>query len=194
MNREEKTEAAIPHYMSYLKLATASSVEQRPSASEVITVLLRLAQCQQKVGRTQQAEESAALAQKIASQTGQARLEAFAAVSGGNLAASQGKTGKALFLYQHALQLDAMQSDRRAEAADWYAYGLFLRDAGFASRLVYVCLLKAETLMQPFQDSPELKTMAAARQEAEKKLAAQAAEVRRNPAPWVREALALTAR
>ena len=82
--------------------------------------------------------------------------------------------------------------DTQGAASDFYSYGIFLRDSGFPPRLAYVCFLKAQSLMQKSTDTAEFNSIALAREGLEKKLAAQSAELRRNPDSALREALAVT--
>ena len=57
----------------------------------------------------------------------------------------------------------------RTEAVDWYNYGVFLRDAGFPSRLSYACLAKSEELMKPIKEAAEIKLVSGAREDLSKK-------------------------
>ncbi|MBZ5722277.1 MAG: hypothetical protein LAO03_18045 [Acidobacteriia bacterium] len=190
LDREGKAEAAIPHYMTYLDQITRHPDQARPE--EVIAIVLRLAQCQVQAKRTQDAEQAYALAMRIASQTGERRLESFAAIGGAQLEATLDKKAEALRLYQRALKLDGTMNDPRSEATDWYGYGLYLRDADFPARLAYACLLKSELLMKSLKDAPDIKAVTAAREDVGKRLAGKADAVRRNPQPVIEEALALT--
>jgi tetratricopeptide (TPR) repeat protein len=190
-DREGKLDAAIPHYMSFLELAAKAEPQNRLPAGNVIAVALRLAQCQEKANRPSDAEKSYELAQTIASQVGQKRLESLASIAEAGLEAKQKKVPEALHLYQHALTLDRSADDRRSEADDWYSYALFLRGAGFPPRLAYACLVRSESLMQSFKDSSELQNVALVRDEVGSKLSAQAV-LRRNPQPALEEALTLS--
>jgi tetratricopeptide (TPR) repeat protein len=190
-DRQKKPEAAIPHYVAYLDQIAVANV--RPPGRETISVVLRLAQCQMQVNHPDQAERSYGLAQTIAIQTGDKKLQAFAAVSNASLEATLGKKADALRLYQQALKLDGGLDDGRSAAADWYGYGLFLRDAGFDPRLAYASLLNAESLMQSAHDPEVTEPITQARAELEKKLAGKADPIRRNPAPEVAEALRISA-
>jgi tetratricopeptide (TPR) repeat protein len=144
-----------------------------------------------QANRPQAAEQSYELAQRVAAQIGDKKLESFASIGEAEVEARQGKTTDALRLYQNALKLDSVVDDRRSEAADWYTYGLFLRAAGLSPRLAYACLLKSESLMKPYRDTPEFKPIVTAREEMERKLAGRAAEVRRNVISELEEALTL---
>jgi tetratricopeptide (TPR) repeat protein len=190
LEAENQAEAAIPHYVAYLDgLAT---ITERPPARETISVVLRLAQCQIKAKRPGQAERSYSLAQTISSQTGERKLEAFSLVSFASLESTQGKKAEALRFYQQALKLDEGLNDPRSAAADWYGYGLFLRDAGFDSRWAYAAMLHAETLMQSAGDGVDAQPILQARSEIEKTMGGSAEAVRRNPDAAVQQALRIS--
>jgi tetratricopeptide (TPR) repeat protein len=121
-------------------------------------------------------------------------LQAFADVSYAALEATRGKKADALRLYQSALKLDKGLNDPRSEAADWYGYGLFLRDAGFDGRLAYVSLLNAESLMQSAHDSADAEPIEQARLDLEKTLAGKADSIQRKRQPVIEEALSVSAR
>ena len=191
LDRQGKSAAAIPHYVIYLD--QISQMASPPPARETIAVVLRLAQCQIETGHPEQAETSYGLAQRIAAQTGDKKMEGFSAISLASLESSQGKKSQALRLYQFALKLDAGLDDPRSQSADWYGFGLFLRDAGFDPRLAYASLLKAETLMESSTDSADARPILQARMDLEKKLAAKAAVIRRNPQPVLDQALTVSA-
>jgi tetratricopeptide (TPR) repeat protein len=192
LEREGKLDAAISHYMIFLQQAAKSGGQYRMPAPDVIAVVLRLAQCQQKANHFDQAPKSYELAQAIASRTGQAKLESFASASQAGLAAQRKNISEALRLYQHALYLDRSGDDRRSEATDWYSYGLFLRDSGFPTRLSYACLVRSELLMSSLDDQPDLKQIAALREEVGSKLGAEAATLQRHPQPALEEALVVS--
>lgn len=192
LDREGKAEAAIPHYVIFLD--KAAQLPNPPPAAELVATVLRLAECQVQANRADQADNTYDLALRLASQSGEKKLESFSSISKAELEAMRGKTPEALRLYQHALRLDSTLSDKRSEAADWYNYGLFLRDSGFPTRLVYACLVHSESLMEPFKDSPEFPPIVRVREEVEKKLGGGAAQLRRNPNPALDEALVFTVR
>ena len=148
---------------------------------------MRLAQCQIQANHLEQAAKSYELAQKIAVQSGEVKMESAASIAEAELKSGQGKTAQALPLYQHALELDRKLDDSQATASDLYSYGIFLRDSGLSPRLAYACILKAQSLMQPFKDTPEYKSVALAREDLEKKLAAQPAVLKQNPDAAVRK-------
>jgi tetratricopeptide (TPR) repeat protein len=192
LDREGKAEAAIPHYVIFLH--KVAQLPSPPPAAELIATMLRLAQCQVRANRADQAGNTYDLALRLAAQSGEKKLESFASVSKAELDGVQGKTAEALRLHQRALRLDRSLDDKRSEGADWYNYGLFLRDSGFPTRLVYACLLHSESLMEPFRDSPEFSSIVQAREDAEKKLADEATRLRRNLKPALDEALGVSVR
>jgi tetratricopeptide (TPR) repeat protein len=189
LEKQGKAEAAIPHYVSFLDKAARSG--ERPPADQMIPIVLRLAQCQVQLQRVGQARQSYALAEKIAAQTGEKKLESLAAVNHAALEASDNKVDEALRLYQHALRIDA-SGDAASEAADWYAYGLFLRDRGFPLRLAYACVTRAESLWNQTAKAAEQPTVARARADLRRKLGRESEVIDRNPQPLLEEALALT--
>jgi tetratricopeptide (TPR) repeat protein len=192
LDREGKAEAAIPYYMMFLNKVAQAGASSRPPAHDLIAIVLRLAQCQIQANHLDQAAKTYELAQKIAAPAGETRMESVSSIAEADLKAGQGKTAQALQLYQHALELDSQLEDSQARASDLYSYGLFLRDSGFSPRLAYACILKSQSLMQQFKNTPEYNSVARAREDLEKKLGAQPADLRRNPDSAVREALALT--
>ena len=192
LDREGKPDAAIPYYMMFLNKVAQAGVNSRPPAHELIAIVLRLAQCQIQANHLDQAAKSYELAQKIATQSGEVKMESAASLAEAELKSGQGKTAEALLLYQHALGLDRKLDDAQTTAIDLYSYGLFLRDAGLSLRLAYACILKSQSLMQEFKDTPEYHSVARVREDLEKELATQPAALKRNPDPGVQEALALT--
>jgi tetratricopeptide (TPR) repeat protein len=194
LDQEGKLEAAIPQYMALLEQIAKTKAQDQFPPQNVIAVVLRLAQCQQKVNRPEQAKKSYELAQKMAAQVGQSRLESAAAISEAGLESQRKNTAEALRLYQHALTLDRRANDRHSEAADWYSYGLFLRDNGFPAQLAYACLVRSEYLKHSLNDDSELAEITSVRDRIGSTLAAQGAVLRRDPGPALEEALHLTAR
>jgi tetratricopeptide (TPR) repeat protein len=150
-----------------------------------------MADCQARAAQPAQAIQSYQLAAKIAAQTQQTKLESIADVNEAALQGESGKTGEALSLYQHALQLDDSIGDRTSSAEDWFAYGRFLNGAGFPARLVYACFVKSASLQNSLPDEAQRKLLAEASTKAEKLVGADAGAIRRDPQPILREALAL---
>ena len=82
-------------------------------------------------------------------------------------------------------------ADQTSSAEDWFAYGRFLEKAGFPVRLVYACFTKSVSLQESLPDASQRQYLTHARDEAERRLGASASAIRRDPAPMLREALAL---
>ena len=106
LDREGKAEAAIPYYMMFLDKVAQAGANNRPPAQTLIAIVLRLAQCQIQAKHLDRAEQTYQLAQKIAAQAGETKMESVASLAEAELEAGQGKTAQALPLYQHALELD----------------------------------------------------------------------------------------
>jgi tetratricopeptide (TPR) repeat protein len=177
--------------MMFLNKVAQAGASSRPPAHDLIAIVLRLAQCQVQANHLDQAAKTYELAQKIAAPAGETKMESVSSLAEAELKAGQGKTAQALPLFQHALELDGRLDDLQARASDLYSYGVFLRDAGLSPRLAYACILKSQSLMQ-VKNTPEYNSVALARDDLEKKLAAQAGVLRQSPDSAVREALALT--
>ena len=105
-----------------------------------------MADCQARSAQTDLAVKSYHLAEKLAVQTRQTKLESVADVNEAALQAKAGRWTDALHLYQQALRLDDSIGDNSARAEDWFAYGRFLDDAGFPARLAYACIVKSESI------------------------------------------------
>jgi tetratricopeptide (TPR) repeat protein len=191
LDREGKAQAAAGHYNTFLEKIARQPAQNRPQPAEIIAVVLRMADCQARASQTELAIKSYRLAEKLAAQTGQSKLESLADVNEAALQAKTGRRDEALRLYQNALQLDDSAADRRSAAEDWFTYGRFLDEAGFSARLVYACYVKSETLARSAPEARPLETLGVAQKQAAKRIGATAAALRRDPEPALREALAL---
>jgi tetratricopeptide (TPR) repeat protein len=191
LDREGKARAAASHYVAFLEKIARQRPQDRPAADKVIAIVLRLADCQFRSSQTELSAKSYHLAEKLAAQTGQSKLESMADVNDAALQTKAGKVTEALLLYQHALQLDRSLGDNGESAQDWLAYGRFLDDAGFPLRLAYACIVKSETMTGSLSNPAVANSTAAARKQMEKRLGAEAASVRRDPEPFLLKALTL---
>jgi tetratricopeptide (TPR) repeat protein len=191
LDREGKAQAAASHYTSFLGTLARQASKDRPTPDRVIAIVLRLADCQTRSSQVGLAVQSYRLAEALAIQTGQPKLESLADVNEAELQAKTGRVDDALRLYQHALLLDQSNGDNSASAQDWSAYGRFLDDTGFPARLAYASLLKSENLTKAIPNSSVSEPQVAARRQLEKKLGTEAALIRRDPDPALREALAV---
>jgi tetratricopeptide (TPR) repeat protein len=191
LDREDKAQAAAAHYRSYLEKVAQGRPEDRPAPEQVIAIILRMADCQTRSSQTDRAVRSYQLAEKLAAQTGQAKLASVADVDEAALQAKAGHFHDTLLLYQHALKLDDAIRDASASAQDWFTYGRFLDGAGFSPRLAYACLVKSEKITQSMPNAAVPDSLMAAEKQLEKRLGATAAAVRRDLEPALNEALAL---
>lgn len=191
LDREGKAEEAAHHYNAFLSKIARQAAKDRPAPDRVIAIVLRMADCQARSSQPDLALQSYHLAEKLAVQTRQPKLESVADVNEAALQAKSGKAADALPLYQHALQLDSSSGDDTARAVDWFAYGRFLDDSGFPPRLAYACVLKSENLTRSLPNPAVPEMLVATRTQLENKLGAQAASIRRDPEPALQEALTL---
>jgi len=190
LDQENKWDDAIPEYVTFLEQLAKMGPEAEFPPQNAIAVVLRLAECERKDNHLQRAEKSYELAERIAAQVGQKKLESLASVSEAGIAVQQKKIAQALRLYQHALQLDRSAADRSSEAADWFSYGIFLRDAGFSPRLAYACMAESEVLSR--KNGTELPEITQARAELAGRIGTQGKAIRRDPHGVAEEALQLT--
>ena len=190
LEKQGESAAAIPHYVVFLEEVARSG--ERPPAGELIPIVLRLAQCQARAGRTDPARQAYALAEKIASQSGEKKLESLASANQAELEARDGQPARALELYQHAIRLDKAGDDRSAEAADWYSYGLFLRDAGFSEDLAYACLVRSQSLWKVQSNASALQSALQAQKELKARIGNKAVTVERNLESSLDDALSLS--
>jgi tetratricopeptide (TPR) repeat protein len=191
LERQGKLKDAIAHYEGFLNKVVKRPAENMPPAASLIGVALRLADCNQRINQSDMALRYYKMARTLAAQSGEKKLESFADVAEASLQAKLGQTPKALLLYQGAIQIDSGLGDKHSEAIDWYMYAMFLRDAGFSSRLVYASLLKSRSLLTSDSNTPETAAANQLRRGLEQQLGPQASEIVRDPQPVLREALEL---
>jgi tetratricopeptide (TPR) repeat protein len=191
LDHEGNVQTAATQYKMVLNIIAQQPLARRPEAEKTIAIVLRMADCQERASQSEEAVQSYQLAAKIAAETKQSKLESIAEVNEAALKADAGRVGDALRLYQHALQLDDAIGDRTSSAEDWFAYGRFLDRAQFPARLVYACLVKAESFQDSIADESQRKLLADATGQAEKRVGTEAGTIRRNLDPGLQEALAL---
>jgi tetratricopeptide (TPR) repeat protein len=188
LDREGKAQDAVAHYRSYLE-RVAQQPQDRPAPDLLVGIVLRMAACQGQAGQPQAAIKSFQMAEKLAHQTGLAKLESVADVNRAQLEGKNGNINEALQAYRAAIELDDATSDKAASAVDWFAYGQFLDQSGFPARMTYACMVKSESMGQSLSDKGTLASIVEARQKFEKQLGREAAEIRRNPDPALQDAL-----
>ncbi len=191
LEKQNKFEDAIGHYEAYLTKVAQRPAADVPPAANLISVVLKLAECNARANHPDLALRHYKMARTFAAQAKERKLESFADVAEASLLAKRGETDKALPLYQAALQLDAGLDDRHSEGVDWYMYAMFLRDAGFPARFVYASLLKSQSLLSSDAKDQDVSTANRARKELERQLGPQASAISRDPEPILREALEL---
>ena len=191
LDRQGKAQEAAAHYRSYLESLAQQNGGSRPSPDFIIGILLRMADCQVRSSQTDFALKSFVMAEQLAVQTKQPKLESIAALNEAGLLAKMGRLDDALQGYQRALQLDNGNSDTDAAAVDWFAYSRFLNEAGFSDRLVYACLIKAEAEAKLGSKSPLPESVTNIREKLEKRLGGTAISIRRDPEPALQQALTL---
>ena len=131
LDHEGKAAAAAAHYKIFLEKiahaplekapvekasadaaadkAAGKTKDKRPAPDQLIAIVLRLADCQERALQRDQAVKSYELAGTLASRTKLPRLESVAAVDEAALQAKAGRLGQALILYQHALAAPTAQ-------------------------------------------------------------------------------------
>lgn len=191
LEKQGKLDDAIAHYEAFLTKVVQRPASGLPPAANLISVALKLADCNSRANHPDLALRYYKMARTLAAQTAERKLESFADVSEASLEARLGQASKALPLYQRALRLDAGLDDRHSEAVDWYIYAAFLRDAGYSPRLAYASLLKSQSLLSSDSIRQEAAVANRARREFEQQLGSQASAIRRNPEPILQEALDL---
>jgi len=191
LDRENKAQAAASHYRAFLDQIARQKAQDRPQPDRVIAVALRMADCQSRSAQLELAAQSYHLAEKLATETHQTKLESIADVNEAALQTKMGDLDQAMRLYQHALTLDQASGDESSAAQDWLLYGRFLNDAGFSPRLAYACLVKAEATTKSLSNPDIPPVLISTRRQLEQRLGASAGAIRRDPTPTLNQALVL---
>jgi tetratricopeptide (TPR) repeat protein len=190
LDHQGHAKLAAAHYDAFLQQIARQPRQQRPAPDKVIAIVIRMADCQARASEKSEAIQSYRLAESLAAQTQQEKLQSVADVNEAALQAQQGDLADALRLYQEALQLDEKTADRAGGAQDWLAYGQFLDEQGFSPRLAYACFVKAQDLAG--SSSADVSQAAASAEKLlESKQLGDLASLRRDPQPVLQAALAL---
>jgi tetratricopeptide (TPR) repeat protein len=189
--RQGKPQDAAAQYRQFLELVSKQPEASRPPLEKVIAIALRMGDCDARSSQKDEARQAYQLAANLAVQDKQPKLESVASVNQAALEEADGKKDAALRLYQRALRLDELSGDSAASAQDWFSYGRFLDRSGVPPRLVYACLVKSSSQSSALADASQQQLLAAATQQAAKRVGTEAAAIRRDPAPFLQEALAL---
>lgn len=191
LDREGKARQAALHYGAYLERIAQLNGPDRPDSRATIALVMRMADCQARSSQIDLAFDSYHLAEKIAIETGDPKLQSVADVNEAALQAKSGRISAALPLYQEALRIDGAMHDASAGAEDWLAYAQFLDNAGFAPRLAYASLMKSHEIRRSMSGAQADDPAQALRDSLEKRLGKSADAVRDDPDPTVTEALRL---
>ncbi len=189
--RQGKPQNAATQYRQFLEVVAKQPVAARPPLEQVIAITLRMADNEARASQKNEARRSYQLGAKLAAQSNQPKLESVASVNQAALEDGDGKVDSALHLYQRALQLDESAGDPPASAQDWFSYGRFLDRSGFPPRLVYACLVRSSLQGGALRDASQQQLLAAATAQAAKQAGSDAAAIRRDPEPFLKQALAL---
>ena len=190
LERRGEAQAAARHYRAYLQIAAAHPEEYRDKKGSVIAVFIKVADADNAANRSDEARKGYTAAIDFAVKDGDKALESLALVHQAELREKVGDAAAAAQSYQRALAVDATLSDARGSASDWLNYGQFLRRKRQPERLVFACMLRAESLLSA-TPGDELSAVVQARSESEARLGRDAAAVRSKSEGLATEALSL---
>lgn len=191
LDQQNKLEGAISHYENYLAKMAQRTRSELPPAADLVGVALKVGECNVRANHPDIAVRFYRMAATLAEKTQESKLESFADVAEASLDAKLGQPQQALLLYQRALQIDEGIEDSHNNAADWYAYAVFLERAGFPARFSYASILKSQALLGLHANERDSSAVSRARTELERQLGPEAAGIRRNSEPAWRAALTL---
>lgn len=191
LDRRGEAQAAARHYRAYLQIVSAHQEAHRAEASTVIAALVKVADADASAKHSNEALTGYNAAIRFAQSANDKALESLGLAHLADLDDKFGNASAAADAYRRALAIDASLSDPLGAATDWMNYGQFLRRYHQPEQLVFACLLHAEELGHN-APAAALTAITDARSESEVRLGrAEAASVRHNPAPLLKEALAL---
>jgi tetratricopeptide (TPR) repeat protein len=189
LDLEGKAGEAAKQYAAFIEKVAQPNSAERPAPRVLIALLMRLADCQARSLQIDSALQSFHMAEKLAIETHDAKLQSIADLDEAVVQAKAGRISAALPLFQEALRIDSSMQDVSAGAADWLSYAQFLDNSGFAPSVAYACLMKSrelrKTLSGPQADDPA----PALRQSLEKRLGKSADAIRNDPSTLLVQAL-----
>jgi tetratricopeptide (TPR) repeat protein len=189
LDREGNPAAAAWHLKLYLEMISRKKADDRPAPDNIIALVLRMADCQARASQTDVALKSYGMAELLAVQTRQPKLESVAEVNGAALEAKAGRVSEALATYQQALRLDDLVGDYNASGEDWLAFARFLDESGFPARFAYACVLKSQQQRRLVHGTEAVDPAANLRQSLERQLGAAAASIQLAPDRTAEQAL-----
>jgi tetratricopeptide (TPR) repeat protein len=191
LDREGQAAQAALHYATYLEKVAQQKTSERPDSRMIIALLIRMADCQARSSQIDLALKSYHLAENLAVETRDAKLQSIADVGEAAVQAKSGRVSSALPLYQEALRIDSALHDVSAGAEDWLTYAQFLDSSGFPPRLAYGSLMKSHEIRKGMAGAQADDPAAAMRQSLEKRLGKSADAIRSDPDSVTAEALQL---
>jgi tetratricopeptide (TPR) repeat protein len=192
LEQRGEMQAASRHYRAYLGIVSGHLAEHTGEQLTVISALIKVADADAAVGKTQVALQGYQGAARFAEKIKNANLQSLALAHAGDAQAKAGAAGQAAQLYQQALLIDETQSEPREAAVDWYNYGQFLEHQKQPERLVFACFYRAQDLMSS-NPGKELDAMAAATAASKGRLGPPAQELPGKLSKLLSEALSLRA-
>ena len=187
-------QAAARHYRAYLNEVAANPKQHEKETRVTVGAMIKVADADARGHRPADAAIGYDAAAALAAQSHDPILQSMALAHHAEFEVGQGNAQRAAVFFQRSLALDdRIGNDAADTAADWAEYAQFLRGVGQPERLVFACLLHAEQLLK---DSPggEQQTVAKLRAASEEKLGkAEAARVKAQLEPMLREAATLPA-
>jgi tetratricopeptide (TPR) repeat protein len=181
LDREGKAGEAARHYAAYIERVAQRSSAERPAPRVLIALLMRMADCQARSSQVDLALQSYHLAEKLAIQTHDPKLQSIADIDEAAVQARAGRISAALPLYQEALRIDTSMRDASAGAEDWLSYAQFLDNAGFSPRLAYACLMKSHEIRSTMSGPRADDSATALRRSLERRLGKSADAIREDP-------------
>ncbi len=191
LDREGKAQQAALHYAAYLENVARQKSQDRPDPRSIIALVMRMADCEARSSEIDLALKFYHLAEKLAVETRDPKLESIADVNEAVLQGKSGRISAALPLYQQALRIDTATHDDSAGAEDWITYAQFLDNSGFPPRLAYACLVKSHEIRQRLTGQQANDPATAMNESLEERLGKSADAIRNDPDPVIAEALKL---
>jgi tetratricopeptide (TPR) repeat protein len=177
LDQQGELQAAARHYRVYLEIIAARHERNGADTGAVLAALIKVADADAAVNHTADASKGYNAAAGFADKASDKALESLALVHLADLQEKQSDIGGAAQSYQRALKLDAVVSDPRGAASDWFNYAQFLRKQRQPERFVYAGLLHAENTVENTRGD-ERTVIENARKESEGRLGKEASAVR----------------
>jgi tetratricopeptide (TPR) repeat protein len=153
MAKRKNFDGAITHYEQFLALIgsnqnASSDANELPNPYRILQAALSLGNAYRQVGKR---EKSLAVFNKavgLAESISDRESLTTALIHRAEIEHDEGNFIQALDDFQRALSLPKKDTSYGGKSADWFKFGLFLKDSKAASRLIFACFLKAEMQMK----------------------------------------------